>query len=478
MSIFKTLFKDTFIYGLAMVLPKLVNLLLNGLYTGSLAPDEYSEITSFYVYAGFINVFLTYGMETAFFRFYNKSKNKALVFSTALISLMVSLFLFLVLVYVFKTPIAEKFKVSEFVLLMMIGVVSFDILAVIPFAYYRAKGKALNYFGIRVFTLVVVNGLLNVFFLSWVDNYQIALPEILIFDDLETYVFVANFVANALMMILIVPMYLKFPWKFDRTIFNTMRKYGAPILMAGIAFLVIENLDKLILRDMLGKEAMGAYSACYKFGIFLMLFIQAFRMGIEPFFFSQSAKKNAKESYALVLKFFVIFASLGILMVLSFQDLFARIIIKNDDFLIAIEIVPIILIANWCLGVYQSLSVWYKVTDNTRFGMYFTIIGAIITIALNYWLIPKIGFIAAAYATLIAYATMMILSYVMGRSYYKIPYKIATMFSYLLVALSLTVVTRYLYPENYTFKFVAILVYLAFVIALEKESLKRLLVAS
>lgn len=458
-----------------MVLPKLVNLLLNGLYTGNLAPDEYSEITSFYVYAGFINVLLTYGMETAFFRFYNKSKNKAVVFSTALISLLVSLLLFLGVVFVFKTPIAVKFKVSEFVLLLMVGVVSFDILAVIPFAYYRAKGKALTYFGIRVFTLVLVNGLLNVFFLSWVGKYQISLPEILVVQDLETYVFLANFLANALMLILILPMYVKFPWQFDKTVFTEMRKYGAPILIAGLAFLVIENLDKLILRDMLGKDVMGAYSACYKFGIFLMLFIQAFRMGIEPFFFSQSDKANAKQSYAVVLKFFVIFASLGILIVLSFENLFASIIIKNDAFFKAIQIIPIILIANWCLGVYQSLSVWYKVTDNTRFGMYFTIIGAIITIVINYVLIPKIGFMAAAYATLIAYATMMILSYAIGRHYYKIPYNVMAMLSYLVVAMGLCVVTWYLYPSNYVLKFVAILVYLAFVLTLEKQSIKRIL---
>lgn len=458
-----------------MVLPKLVNLLLNGLYTGNLAPDEYSEITSFYVYAGFINVLLTYGMETAFFRFYNKSKNKAAVFSTALISLLVSLLVFLGIIFVFKTPIAAKFKVSEFVLLLMVGVVSFDILAVIPFAYYRAKGKALSYFGVRVFTLVVVNGVLNVFFLSWVGKYHISLPEALVFQDLETYVFLANFLANALMVILILPMYIKFPWKFDVAIFNEMRKYGSPILIAGLAFLVIENLDKLILRDLLGKEVMGAYSACYKFGIFLMLFIQAFRMGIEPFFFSQSDKENAKESYAVVLKFFVIFASLGILVVLSFEDLFASIIIKNDAFLKAIQIIPIILIANWCLGVYQSLSVWYKVTDNTRFGMYFTIIGALITIAVNYMFIPKIGFMAAAYATLIAYASMMILSYVIGRSYYKIPYNIMAMLSYLVVAVGLSVLTWYVYPSSYLLKFAAILVYLTFVLMQEKQSVQRIL---
>lgn len=454
-----------------MVLPKLVNLLLNGLYTGSLAPNEYSEITSFYVYAGFINVLLTYGMETAFFRFYHQSENKSAVFSTALISLLVTLLLFLGIVAGFAPAIAAQFKVTPLVLFFMIGVVAFDILAVIPFAYYRANNKAITYFFIRVITLVIVNGLLNIFFLKWVADFNVTLPSFLVFEDLETYVFLANFLANALMLFLVLPMYIKFPWKFDKTIFHKMRKYGSPILVAGVAFLIIENLDKLILRDLLGKDIMGAYSACYKFGIFLMLFIQAFRMGIEPFFFSQFKNANAKESYAKVLQFFVIFASLGILVVLSFQSLFASVIIKNEAFLMAIPIVPVILIANWCLGVYQSLSVWYKVTDNTRFGMYFTIVGAVITIAVNYIWIPKIGFMAAAYATLIAYGSMMLLSYTLGRKYYKVPYRVGLMLSYLLVVIILSVFTWYLYPENYPLKFVAILLYLAFVLGLEKKRL-------
>jgi len=458
-----------------MVLPKLVNLLFNGLYTANLETNEYSEITSFYVYAGFLNVILTYGMETSFFRFYSKSDKKNEVYTTALISLLGTLFFMAGIVFLFSDFVAMWLKISKPVLMMMVGLVAFDILAVIPFAYYRVKGKAISYFGVRVFTLVFVNGLLNPFFLLWVGDYNIVLPSFLTFDDPENYVFLANFIANALMVVLILPNYFRFPWKFNIAIFKQMQHYGVPILIAGLAFLIIENLDKLILRDMLGKDLMGAYSACYKFGIFLMLFIQAFRMGIEPFFFSQAEKKNAKESYAIVLKFFVIFASLGVLAVLTFQDFFTSFIIKDKSYLIAIKIVPIVLLANWCLGVYQGLSVWYKVTDNTKYGMYFTIFGAVITILLNYIWIPKIGFMAAAYATLVAYGAMMLLSYFLGRKFYKIPYQISRMFSYLLMALGLSMLTWYLFPDNYPLKFVAILVYLAFVIALEKDNVYQTL---
>ncbi len=458
-----------------MVLPKLVNLLLNGLYTDVLQTSQYSEITSFYVYAGFINVILTYGMETAFFRFYNKSENKKVVYTTALISLLVSLLVFIGIVFIFKNEIALWCKVSVPVLLMLIGLVAFDILVVIPFAYYRIKGKAIAYAGIRVFTLVIVNGLLNLFFLKWVDNYQISLPNLLVFEAKESYVFLANFIANALMVVLVFPNYFRFPWKFDKAIFKQMQQYGLPILVAGIAFLVIENIDKLIVRDMLGKDVMGAYSACYKFGVFLMLFIQAFRMGIEPFFFSQADKTDAKASYAVVLKFFVIFASLGILVVLTFQELFTKIIIKDASYLTAIKIVPIILVANWCLGVYQSLSVWYKVTDNTKYGMYFTIFGAVVTLLINYILIPKIGFMAAAYATLIAYAGMMFLSYFFGQRFYKIPYNIPQLFLYLVIALGLSWLSTQVLPQAFFVKVIVILLYLVIIITFEKNSIKRLL---
>jgi len=222
-----------------MVLPKLINLLLNGLYTANLELSEYSEVTSFYIYAGFINVLLTYGMETAFFRFYNKSKNKEVVYTTALISLLVSLLLFVGLVVLFRHKVASWTQQSIPVLLMMVGLVAFDILAVIPFAYYRVKGKAINYAGIRIFSLVVVNGFLNFFFFVWVDKYSIPLPDFLKLPNTEAYVFVANFIANAIMIVLVFPNYFRFSWKFDKAIFKEMRKYGAPILVAGLAFLGI-----------------------------------------------------------------------------------------------------------------------------------------------------------------------------------------------------------------------------------------------
>ena len=253
-----------------------------------------------------------------------------------------------------------------------------------------------------------------------------------------------------------------------------MLNYGWPIMVAGLAFIVNENLDKLVLRDYLGKDIMGAYSGCYKLSVFLMLFIQAFRLGVEPLVFKESNKENAKETYAVIMKFFVIFASLGILFVLSFLDLFKEIMIRDTSYWIAINIVPIILLANWCLGVYHSLSIWYKLTNRTRFGMYISIFGACITIFLNYTLVPKYGFMAAAYATLAAYASMMIISYILGQKYYAIPYPIGRLFGYLAIALLLSGVNLYVIPNSFVLKAMPILVYLIIIAIFEKNSFNRL----
>lgn len=203
-----------------------------------------------------------------------------------------------------------------------------------------------------------------------------------------------------------------------------MWKYGWPIMVAGIAFVVNENLDKILIKDMVSDEVMGAYAGCYKLAVFMTIFVQAFKMGAEPFFFNHAEKKNARETYAVILKYFVICGSLMLLILVSFIDIFKELLIKDSEYWMAISIVPIILLANLFLGIYHNLAVWYKLTDRTRAGMYISIFGALITIAINILLIPVIGFIAAAWATLLAYGGMMVVSYFFGRKYYPVPYNV------------------------------------------------------
>ena len=206
-------------------------------------------------------------------------------------------------------------------------------------------------------------------------------------------------------------------------------------MVAGIAFVINENLDKLLIKDMISDEIMGAYSGCYKLAVFMTIFVQAFKMGAEPFFFNHAEKENARETYADILKYFVISGSLIFLVLVCFIDFFKNLVIRDPEYWMAISIVPIILLANLFLGIYHNLSVWYKLTDRTRTGMYISILGAIITIVLNLVLIPILGFIAAAWATLIAYGSMMIVSYFLGKKYYPVPYDMKKIGGYLFISI-------------------------------------------
>ena len=450
-----------------------MNLILVGLHTYVLSTASYSENTSFYVYAAFANVFLTYGMETAFFRFYNKKKNNKKVFTTLLISLSSTSLLFFTLIMFFKEPVAQWLDINPDRLQILLGILLFDTLAVAAFVLYRIQRKAIKFAIIKIINIAIYVAL-NFFFLWAVPKYNIDLPNWLQ-QPKVLYIFIANLFASIIVFLLILPSYLKHKIEFDKILFKQMLWYGLPIMVSGIAFVINENLDKLMLLNFLGKDIMGAYSGCYKLTVFLTLFIQAFRMGVEPFVFNQAKADNAKESYAIVLKFFVIFASLGILFVTAFLDIFKEILIRNENYWIAIKIVPIVLLANWCLGVYHSLSVWYKLTDRTYYGMYISILGAIITVVFNYLFIPKYGFIAAAYTTLIAYGTMMIISYFIGQKFYKIPYDVSRLISYLISALILSFVCLYLFPQLFIVKIASILVYLGIIVIFERNSIKTIL---
>ena len=450
-----------------------MNLVLVGLHTDVLSTASYSENTSFYVYAAFANVFLTYGMETAFFRFFNKEKDNPKVFITVLIALVTTTLLFFSITFAFSETIAIWTKMPVERLQILLSILALDTLAVAAFVLYRIQGKAFKFASIKLLSLLVTV-FFNFYFLWAVPKYGIELPNWLQHPTV-LYIFIANLIASGCVLLLVLPTYLKHKIQFDSSLLKRMLTYGFPIMIAGVAFVINENLDKLVLRDFLGKDIMGAYSGCYKLTVFLTLFIQAFRMGVEPFVFNQAKAANAKETYAIVLKFFVIFASLGLLFVIAFLDIFKELLIKDESYWVAIQIVPVVLLANWCLGVYHSLSVWYKVTDKTRYGMYISIFGALITIVVNYIFVPTHGFMAAAYATLAAYASMMFISYFIGQKHYKIPYDIARLAGYLITALLLSTVCFFIFPKVFIVKVLAILVYLSIIVIFEKNSIRAML---
>ena len=473
MSVLKRFVKDTAIYGLATILPRVMSFVLIGLHTDKLETTGYAENTSFYIGAAFLNVLLTYGMETAFFRFFSRSDKKEQVYSTVLIALTVTSCIAFVILWLLKEPITEALELPVRYMGYLIGVTILDTLVVAPFAYLRAKGKALRFAGIKLTNLAIYVSL-NFFLLWAIPHFSLSF-EWYDTNELLTYIFMANLAASAVTLFLILPDFFKTKLVFDKQIFAQLWNYGWPVLVAGMAFVINENLDKLMLGNMLDKDIMGAYSGCYKLAVFMTIFIQAFRLGAEPFFFNHAKNKNAPITYATILKYFVIVGAGGLLIIVCFVDIFKEILIRDQEYWKALEIVPYVLLGNLFLGIYHNLSVWYKLTDKTRYGMYFSLLGAGLTILLNLFLIPVTGFMASAYATVAAYGVMMLISYFYGQKYYHIPYNVSRIALYLFVATAGALVSFYIFRENYIMSALLILAFTGLVFFLEKNELKSIL---
>ena len=425
--------KDTIIYGLATVVPRLMNFVLVPLHTSVLNTDRYARNTEFFVWAAFFNVLLTYGMETAFFRFFSRSDEPKKTFATTAIALGVTTIIFGVLAFLFLPQLAAMLDMRIDFLRILLGVLIMDTLVVAPFAYLRATNRPVRFAAIKIFnilTVVVVN-----FYFLWYLHEQPVDPAWYDRNNLNLYVFLATLAASAVTLLLLMPQFKYLSAGFSWRLLKPMLAYGWPIMVGGLAFVVNENLDKLMLNDLIGEDTMGAYSGCYKLAVFMTIFIQAFRMGAEPFFFSHAKEQNAPETYARILKYFVIAGCLVFLGILANLSWLKDLIIKQDEYFMALSIVPIILLANLFLGIYHNLAVWYKLTDRTHWGMYLSIFGAVLTIAINWYGIPRFGFIASAWATLAAYGSMMLLSYFLGKRHYPVPYPIARIGLYLSLAI-------------------------------------------
>ncbi len=482
MSTLKRFFKDTIIYGIAAVLPRAINIILVKLHTNTLQSDKYAENTIYFVYAAYFNAILTYGMETAFFRFFTKEKEKGKVISTTFISLLTTTLLFLGIMLSFSQDIASYFGFADPVYLqILILVTAFDTLVVIPYAYLRVSNRPIKFTFFKIINILIY-AFFNLYFLLYVPyalkngHYIPAIIKTNFHQNpLVLYIFIANLIASFTTFVLLLPIILKFKIFFDKKLLIKMLIYGLPIMVGSIAFVTNENLDKLLLSKYLGKEQMGIYAACYKLGVFMTLYIMAFRLGAEPFFFNHAKEKNAKESYAKILTWFTIIGAIFMLIIVTFIDSFAHILLGKDEYFEALAIVPIILLANLFLGIYNNLSVWYKLTDKTKYGMYFSIIGAIITIAFNIIFIPIIGFMASAWATLIAYGFMAAISYFYGKKHYKVPYDVKNIIFYLLFSVILSYISFIYFRGNLYISFIFVIAFIGYAFWNQKNEIKQIL---
>jgi O-antigen/teichoic acid export membrane protein len=481
LGLYKKLFKTTAIYGLATVIPRMFSFLLVPIYTQLLPREEYGQVTIIFSWMIFFNVILAYGMETSFFRFYNKEANKDQVVETSTVSIFASSLFFLALALLFRNTLAAASGIDVQYVTYTIWILVLDAFVIVPFSKLRAHQKPLRYAVLKVGN-VGVNLSLNLFFLIYLPQLAAANPtgfwsSIYQENSQIGYIFISNILASLLTFLALSSDYFLLKWNFDWALWKRMMRYGMPILVAGIAFAINEQFDKILLGRLLPENVaaaqVGVYAACYKLGLFMVLYRTAYTLGIEPFFFSHANQANAPETYATVTKYFVIFGSFIQLVVIVFADLFKQLMIRDASYWEAMKVVPLIILANFFLGIYTNLSVWYKLIDKTHIGAYISLAGAAVTLALNFLLIPSYGYYGSAIATIAAYGSMMLISYVLGNRYYPIPYDKLKIGSYLGSSILFSVVSFYFFRENYIVGVALLCAYVALIYYFEKETLLR-----
>jgi len=476
LSTIKKFAGQTAVYGLSTIISRSLYFILTPILVHALSPKIYGVFTKMYSWASLVSAILSFGMETTFFRYLNKREdNKDKVYSNSFITVAAAALLFFLLTFFSAEGIATWLNGGTdkntadyiFYVKCFIYILILDALCVIPFAKVRADGRPFRYSIIK-FSNIVLVFILNLFFLfgaPYLIKHHLAGADWIAtwYRPLWVgYVFLANLIASFVTLIMLLPEILKLKLRFDFKMFGEMVLYSWPILVANISFIINENLDKIMLDKLLppsiSNQEIGIYSACAKIALFLSLFVQAFRLGAEPFFFSHAKNKNSGETYSRIMTYFIIVVAL-IAVALTANIELLKYFVRGGTpelqklYWSGLQVVPILLFGYVSLGIYMNLSIWYKLSDQTRFGLYISGIGAILTIILNLIFIPKYSYIASAWISLIAYATMMVLSYILGQKNYPIPYQLKKNVAYLIasaviVYLSFTVFHRNLIVGN------------------------------
>lgn len=452
----KILAKETAIYGVSSIVGKFLNWLLVPLYTYVLQQQsDYGIVTNLYAWTALLLVILTYGMETGFFRFANKEgENSQTVYSTSLIALFTTSLLFALACVIWRIPIANALGYpthSEFIALLGI-VVAMDAFASIPFAYLRYKKRPLQ-FAILKLLFVFLNIALNLFFLVLCPKIQdwTIISSWYNPDYGVGYVFVANIIATAIQTLCLLPSMIegfrnepKAINQEPRTIFSwqllrQMLRYSLPLLVLGVCGIMNQTLDRILFPFFYdGADAqaqLGIYGACFKVAMVMMMFTQAFRYAYEPFVFAKHKDKKSVEAYADAMKYYIIFSYMILLGMIFYLDLLKFIIAPS--YWEGLKVVPVVLWTYIFQGVYFNLSFWYKLTDKTQWGAYFSIIGVVITFALQAIFVPRIGYMASASSSTVCYLVIMLLSYFVGRKHLEIPYDIRRIGIYTLIVVTL-----------------------------------------
>jgi O-antigen/teichoic acid export membrane protein len=438
---------QTLIYGLGTIVPRFLNYaILTFFYTRIFNKAQYGVVTELYAWMVILLVILTYGMETGFFRFSQKKEDYGKVYSTTLISLFISSVLFVILVNIFIVPVSAvlNYKDNHDYIRMFAAIIAIDAFSAIPFARLRKENRPIVFSFIKIVNVVITFGAV-IFLLkiapSIYQNSHGWFRNVYNPDYGVGYVFVANLFGSAITLLMLLPFILKTKFVFDKTIWLRMINYSFPLLIAGLSGTINDVLDKVILRRMIGEEnglaTVGEYGAGYKIAVLMALFIQMFRFAAEPFFFERAKHENAKETYAFVMKYFVIIMLILFLVINLYMPGIQFILGKS--YRGSIIVVPMISMAYLLYGIYINHSIWYKLNDLTRFGAYITFAGAIITVLINVAFIPRYGYMASAWAHVASYGSMIIISFILARKYYYIDYQIIKILPYFLIAVPMVI---------------------------------------
>lgn len=486
---FKRLAGETAIYGLSSIVGKLLNWLLLPLYVRIFSPAEYGIVTNLYAYVAFLLVLLTYGMETGFFRFSQKTGDAPRVFSTAMTSVLSTSLLFLFVIWAFLPSVSKSigYEGSETYVLILGIIVAIDAFSSIPFARLRQQSRPLRFafikltgiainIGLNLFILVLCRSLFNSGsngFLARLYNPEIGLG----------YIFYVNLVSSVITLLLLLPGIIGQKMMFDKKLLQQMLRYSLPLLVVGFAGQINQNLDKIILPYLISDNVnsmaeTGIYGANYKLAILMTMFIQAFRYAFEPFFFSKNEDSaDSKKLYADIMNYFIIFGLLIFMGVMFYMDIVK--LFLEERYFEGLKVVPIILMANFFLGIFYNLSLWYKLKDLTRYGAWLALMGSIITIAINLAFVPKFGYLASAWAAFVCYLAMVIVSYLLGQKHYPVPYNLKKSALYTGVALVLFFISQYHGIESIAIKLlvnsILLAVFVAVVFHKERDVLRRLI---
>ena len=423
------IFKDTAIYGLSSIIGRFLNYLLVPLYTAQLsaASGGYGIITNIYAYVALVLVLLTFGMETTYFRFTNKTHTDSqTVYGTTLITVGSISLAFAVLVLVFLSPVSQLMGYGdhpEYVGVMAVTV-AIDSFLCIPFAHLRQQKKAVKFAALKLLN-IAVSILLNLIYFYYMDGKDVG------------YAFYINLVCTAMLAVCLITEYTGFRWKLDTKLLRTMLSYSWPILILGVAGILNQTADKMLFPyiykgdDMLTQ--LGIYGACSKIAMIMAMITQAFRFAYEPIVFAGVKDKDQHEMYAKAMKYFVIFTLLAFLLVVGYMDVL-KYIIRNQDYWVGLKVVPIVMAAEIMMGVYFNLSFWYKVIDKTIWGAIFSGIGCAVLLLVNVIFVPLYGYMACAWGGVAGYGVAMLASYFVGQKYYPINYPMKEISFYVVLA--------------------------------------------